>query len=182
MDLQSAFEAHGKVLDVYNSKKGFAFVTFSKASEATAAIIALDKQLVCGCSVNVSLSRPKGEEVTLREGKHGGQGGQRRRHGGQGRGEGREQQEGKGARLYVKNLSQEISTEILYEKFTLHGNVVDTFYKPEKGFAFITFASVAEANNAIVAMNGKNLCGRAIQCSLAKPRKNGGGRHFAGGH
>lgn len=59
VDLQSAFEAHGRVLDVYNSKKGFAFVTFSKASEATAAIVALDKQLVCGFSVNVSLAKPR---------------------------------------------------------------------------------------------------------------------------
>ena len=174
VDFQSAFEAHGKVLDVFNSKKGFAFVTFSKASEATAAIEAFDKQVVCGCSVNVSLAKPKGGKVTSNEGKQGGQGG----------GEGRGQEEVKGARLYVNNLSQEISRENLYEKFSLHGNVVDTFYKPGKGFAFVTFASAAEANDAIVAMNGKNMCGKAIQCSVAKPRENGGrggGRRFAGG-
>ena len=128
MDLQSAFEVHGKVLDAYNSKKGFAFVTFSKASEATAAIEAFDKQVACGCSVKVSLSGPKGGEVTSRD-------------------------------------------------------VVDTFYKPDGSFAFVTFASAAEANNAIVAMNGKIVCGRAIQCSVAKPMENGrgGGRRIAGG-
>ena len=98
--------------------------------------------------------------MTSNEGKQGGQGG----------GEGRGQEEVKGARLYVNNLSQEISRENLYEKFSLHGNVVDTFYKPGKGFAFVTFASAAEANDAIVAMNGKNMCGKAIQCSVAKPR------------
>lgn len=168
VDLQSAFEAHGKVLDARNSKKGFAFVTFSNASEANAAIEAFDKQVVCGCPVNVSLSRSKGGEMTSREG----------------RGEGRRQEEVKGATLYINNLSQEISRENLHEKFSLHGTVVHTFYKPARGFAFVTFASAAEANNAIVAMNGKNMCGKAIQCSVAKPRENGGrggGRRFAGG-
>merc|ERR1719403_403214 len=46
-DLQAAFEAHGTVTDAYNPGKGFAFVTFSKASEATAAMEALDNQEVC---------------------------------------------------------------------------------------------------------------------------------------
>ena len=172
--MQLAFEAHGKVLDAYNSRKGFAFVTFSKASEATAAIEAFDKQVVCQCFVKVSLARPKGGEVTSREGNHGGQGGE---GGGPG-------QEFRGAKLYVNNLSRETSREDLYEAFSRHGTVVDTFYKPDRGFAFVTFASAAEANNVIVAMNGKHVCGRVIQCSLAKPRDNGGrggGRRFVGG-
>jgi len=174
VNLKSAFDEHGKVLDVYNSKKGFACVTFSKASEATAAIEAFDKQVVCGCSVEVSLSRPIGEEVILKKGKHDGH------KGGKGRGE-----EGvQGARLYINNLSQEVTRENLHEKFSLHGNVVDTFYKPGRSYAFITFASAVEANSAIEAMNGKNMCGRAIQCSVAKPKENGGrggGRRCGGG-
>merc|ERR1719361_3181936 len=67
-DLQAAFEAHGTVTDAYNPGKGFAFVTFSKASEATAAMEAFDNQEVCGCFVNVSVAKPKGGEGTPRGG------------------------------------------------------------------------------------------------------------------
>ena len=178
--MKAAFEAHGKVLDAYNSRKGFAFVTFSNALEANAAIGAFDKQVVCGCSVQVSLAKPKGGEVVSSGGNHGGRGGEGGGQVGGGGGRGHEVQ---GAKLYVSNLSQEISREDLHQAFSMHGTVVDTFYKPERGFAFVTFASAAEANNAIVAMFGKKVWGRAIQCSLAKPRDKGGlgrGRRPAG--
>jgi len=177
-DLKAAFEAHGKVLDAYNSRKGFAFVTFSNASEATAAIGAFDKHVVCGCSVQVSLAKSKGGEAGSSGSKQCGQGGE---VGGQLGGAGHEVH---GAKLYVNNLSREISRKDLHEAFSLHGTVVDTFYKPERGFAFVTFASAAEANNVIVGMNGKEVCGRAIQCSLARPREKGGlggGRRPASG-
>ena len=169
------------MLDAYNSRKGFAFVTFSNASEATAAIRAFDKQVVCGCSVQVSLAKPKGGEAGSSGSNHGG--GRVGEGGGQVGGGGRGQ-EVQGAKLYVSNLSQEISREDLHKAFSMHGTVVDTFYKPDRGFAFVTFASAAEANNAIVAMLFKEVCGRAIQCSLAKPRMKGGlggGRRPAGG-
>merc|ERR1719357_1431885 len=92
-DLQAAFEAHGTVTDAYNPGKGFAFVTFSKASEATAAMEALDNQEVCGVFVNVSVAKPKGGESTPRGGGRGGRGG--------GGGGGGRRQEVEGAKLFV---------------------------------------------------------------------------------
>merc|ERR1719403_573666 len=160
-DLQAAFEAHGTVTDAYNPGKGFAFVTFSKASEATAAMEALDNQEVCGVFVNVSVAKPKGGESTPRGGGRGGRGG--------GGGGGGRRQEVEGAKLFVHNVSEETPTDDLYEAFGKHGTVTDA-YNPGRGFAFITFATAAEANKAIEAMEGQEVCGRTIQCNVAKPR------------
>jgi len=172
-DLQAAFEAHGTVTDAYNPGKGFAFVTFSKASEATAAMEALDNQEVCGVFVNVSVAKPKGGESTPRGGGRGGRGG------GGGGGGGR-RQEVEGAKLFVHNVSEETPTDDLYEAFGKHGTVTDA-YNPGRGFAFITFATAAEANKAIEAMEGQEVCGRTIQCNVAKPRESGGGGGGRGG-
>merc|ERR1719204_1160984 len=169
-DLQAAFEAHGTVTDAYNPGKGFAFVTFSKASEATAAMEALDNREVCGVFVNVSVAKPKGGESTPRGGGRGGRGG--------GGGGGGRRQEVEGAKLFVHNVSEETPTDDLYEAFGKHGTVTDA-YNPGRGFAFITFATAAEANKAIEAMEGQEVCGRTIQCNVAKPRESGGG---GGGH
>merc|ERR1719219_790952 len=104
-DLQAAFEAHGTVTDAYNPGKGFAFVTFSKASEATAAMEAFDNQEVCGCFVNVSVAKPKGGEGTPRGGGRGGRGG--------GGGGGGRRQEVEGAKLFVHNVSEDTPTDDL---------------------------------------------------------------------
>merc|ERR1719204_2271232 len=171
-DLQAAFEAHGTVTDAYNPGKGFAFVTFSKASEATAAMEALDNREVCGVFVNVSVAKPKGGESTPRRGGRGGRGG--------GGGGGGRRQEVEGAKLFVHNVSEETPTDDLYEAFGKHGTVTDA-YNPGRGFAFITFATAAEANKAIEAMEGQEVCGRTIQCNVAKPRESGGGGGGRGG-
>ena len=60
--------------------------------------------------------------------------------------------------------------EDLRRPFESHGTLTDV-YNPGKGFAFITFATPAEAQAAIKAMDGTQVCGRDIQCSLARKRK-----------
>ena len=49
--------------------------------------------------------------------------------------------------------------------------MVTDVYNPGKGFAFVTFATPAEAQAAIKAMDGTRVAGRDIQCSLARKRK-----------
>merc|ERR1712210_2981 len=89
-------------------------------------------------------------------------------------------QEVEGAKLFVHNVSEETPTDDLYEAFGKHGTVTDA-YNPGRGFAFITFASAAEANTAIEAMEGQEVCGRTIQCNVAKPREAAGGGGGRGG-
>jgi RNA recognition motif-containing protein len=55
-----------------------------------------------------------------------------------------------------------------------------------RGFGFITMSSDQEAQNAIAALNGKELKGRALTVNIARPREErpgggGGGGHRGGG-
>ena len=52
---KSEFEKCGRVVDVYNTGKGFAFVTFDRKEDAAAAIQELDGANVCGQSIKVCI-------------------------------------------------------------------------------------------------------------------------------
>lgn len=60
--------------------------------------------------------------------------------------------------------------------------VTDRVSDKSKGFGFVTYASVDEAEKAMAEMNGKALNGRVIFVDYAKPSTNsGGGRPIARG-
>ena len=118
-----AFEEYGTVTDAYNPGKGFAFVTFSKPSEATAAMEALEGQEVCGNVVNINIAKPKGGEGTPRGGGRGGRGG-----GGAGR-----RQEEEGSKLFVHNVSEDTAQDDLYNAFSEHGTVTDAYNPGSQG-------------------------------------------------
>ena len=76
-DLQAEFEKFGMVTDVYNTGKGFAFVTFDSREAAETATQEMDGQTINGQQIKVNEAKP-------REGGAGGGGGGR--GGGRGRG------------------------------------------------------------------------------------------------
>merc|ERR1740129_1421700 len=80
--IQIEFERFGMVTDVYNSQKGYAFVTFSTEEEANNCISELDGGTVGGHPVKVSVAKPKGEGGRGRG--RGGYGGGRGGYGGYG--------------------------------------------------------------------------------------------------
>src|SRR5215510_10240469 len=90
-------------------------------------------------------------------------------------------------KLFVGNLSFNTTENDLNDTFAAHGTVVEANLMMDRatgrprGFAFITMSTAAEAQNAIAALNGKDVDGRALTVNLAKPREagSGGGR---GGH
>ena len=51
-----------------------------------------------------------------------------------------------------------------------------------RGFGFVEMTNDSEGNNAIAAINGRNLDGRALNVNEAKPKENrgGGGGAFRG--
>jgi RNA recognition motif-containing protein len=67
-DIQSEFGKFGTVTDVYNTGKGYAFVTFDRDEDAKTAIQEMDGQTVFGKQIKVNAARPK-------EGGGGGRGG-----------------------------------------------------------------------------------------------------------
>lgn len=80
-------------------------------------------------------------------------------------------------RLYVGNLPYGVTDETLKELFAAFGNVVsanvivDKMSGRSKGFGFVEFENETEAQSAIEGMNGKEVEGRAVTVSVARPKE-----------
>jgi len=95
-----------------------------------------------------------------------------------------------GKKLYVGNLTYEVTASELEALFGQHGTVesaqviADRDTGRFKGFAFVEMKTEQEAQAATAALNGKELHGRALTVNEAKPRADrggGGGRGRSGG-
>jgi len=74
-DIQSEFEKYGAVTDVYNTGKGYAFVTFSRKDEAASATQEMDGATINGQQIKVNEARPRGDGGGGGGGRGGGRGG-----------------------------------------------------------------------------------------------------------
>ena len=91
-------------------------------------------------------------------------------------------------KLFVGNLSFDVTENDLQDAFAAHGTVVEANLMMDRasgrprGFAFITMSSPEEAQKAIDALNGANLDGRNLTVNEARPReqRDGGGGHDHG--
>jgi RNA recognition motif-containing protein len=95
-----------------------------------------------------------------------------------------------GKKLYVGNLSYDVTDSALQAMFTPHGTVqsaqviIDRDTNRSKGFGFVEMGSDQEAQAAITALSGQQSDGRALTVNEAKPREErggGGGRSGGGG-
>ena len=83
--------------------------------------------------------------------------------------------ESDGTKVYVGNLPFSVSEEDLKELFSSYGEIsevsliTDKFSGRSKGFGFVTFANKEDAEKAISEMNEKDVQGRALKVSEAKP-------------
>ena len=97
-------------------------------------------------------------------------------------------------KLFVGNLSFNVTENDLQDAFAAHGTVVETNLMMDRttgrprGFGFITMSTAEEAQKAIDGLNGKALDGRNLTVNVAKPREErtgggggGGGRREYGG-
>ena len=92
-----------------------------------------------------------------------------------------------GKKLYIGNLSYEVSSSDLEAMLSPHGTVqsaqviMDRDTGRSKGFGFVEMDSDAEAQAAISALDGQDQGGRALKVNEAKPREprsgGGGGRY-----
>lgn len=98
-------------------------------------------------------------------------------------------------KLYVGNLPYETTADDLKTAFSAIGSVEsavvisDKFSGRSKGFGFVEMASDEEAATAIESMNGKDMGGRNITVSEARPMEDrparggqGGGFNRGGGY
>jgi RNA recognition motif-containing protein len=99
-----------------------------------------------------------------------------------------------GKKLYVGNLSYNVSSSDLEQLFAQHGTVQsaeviqDRDTGRSKGFGFVEMGTDEEAQAAIAALSGQQHDGRALTVNEAKPREprsggggGGGGRGGYGG-
>jgi RNA recognition motif-containing protein len=95
-------------------------------------------------------------------------------------------------RLYVGNLSKEVTKEDLEEAFKVFGQVDevtivrDRSNNVSKGFGFVEMPEKAEAEAAIAGLHRKEFKGQSMDVNEARPRPEhrgfgGGGRHSGGG-
>jgi RNA recognition motif-containing protein len=97
-----------------------------------------------------------------------------------------------GSKLYVGNLSYNVTSSDLEQLCSPHGTVQsaeviqDRDTGRSKGFGFVQMGSDEEAQAVIAALNGQQNDGRALTVTEAKPREDrggggGGGRGGYGG-
>ena len=91
-------------------------------------------------------------------------------------------------KLFVRSLSYNTTEASLEELFATVGQVIsakiimDRDTNRSKGFGFVEMSTDEEAQEAIKQLDGRELDGRAISVSEARPREDnrGGGRSFGG--
>jgi cold-inducible RNA-binding protein len=92
-------------------------------------------------------------------------------------------------KLFVGNLSFNITENDLQDAFAAHGTVTEANLMMDRatgrprGFAFVTMSSPEEAQKAIDALNGAALDGRNLTVNEARPQgeRVGGGGGSRGG-
>ena len=93
-------------------------------------------------------------------------------------------------KVYVGGLSYGVNDDQLRELFEAHGNVesahvvTDRYTDQSRGFGFVEFSTVEEAESAIAALNGTEHMGRTLTVNISRPREDrggGGGRRGGGG-
>ena len=79
-------------------------------------------------------------------------------------------------KIYVGNLSYEVTEEDLRQEFGAFGEVtsvsviIDKYSGRPKGFGFVEMATKSEAEAAIMGLNGKTLKERTVVVNEARPR------------
>jgi RNA recognition motif-containing protein len=89
-------------------------------------------------------------------------------------------------KLFVGSLSYQATDDDLNAAFSAVGQVVsakvitDRETGRSKGFGFVEMSTEEEAQNAIKEMNGKEINGRAVVVSEARPQENRERRPYGG--
>src|ERR1700751_189104 len=98
------------------------------------------------------------------------------------------------AKLFVGNLSFNLTENDLQDAFAAHGTVTEANLMMDRatgrprGFGFVTMSTPEEAQKAAESINGQPVDARAVTVNLARPREErsgggggGGRRQFGGG-
>ncbi|KAK4590840.1 hypothetical protein RGQ29_021148 [Quercus rubra] len=139
LQLHSLFSRFGtilscKVAEENGKSKGFGFVQFDTEESATSALYALHDTVIDEKKLYVSKFMKKSERMAAQE-------------------------ELNFTNLYVKNLSEDTTEELLRDQFSKFGKVSSVAIMKDnqgksRGFGFVNFESSEDAKNAVGALNG----------------------------
>ncbi|KAG6635043.1 28 kDa ribonucleoprotein, chloroplastic-like [Carya illinoinensis] len=142
---------------IYNREtdqsRGFGFVTLSTVEEAEKAVEMFSRYDLDGRLLTVNKAAPRGA-----------------------RSERSPSLFGSSFRIYVGNLPWDVDNARLKELFSEHGEVVDARVVSDRetgrsrGFGFVTMSSETGRDDAIAALDGQSLDGRAIRVNVAEER------------
>ena len=168
--LQELFGAHGTITNALlkmkedpatGSQLGFGFVSYESHEQAQKAIDVIHGIEIDGLKVFASRAQKKSErEKELKEKFE----------------KFREEKAKKyatGCNLYVKNLSEEVTEDMLRAEFSKFGAITsakimtDAVTQRSRGFGFICFTSAEEATKAVTETNKKMFCGMPLYVGLA---------------
>lgn len=149
---------------IYNREteqsRGFGFITMSTVEEAEKAVEKYDQYDYNGRLLTVNKAAPRGSPPQRSP---------------------RSPQEFETSlRLYVGNLPWQVDDSRLEQLFSEHGKVTsakviyDRDTGRSRGFGFVTLASKTELDDAIAALDGQTLDGRAIRVNVAEERSRRG--------
>ncbi|GAM86674.1 hypothetical protein ANO11243_046920 [Dothideomycetidae sp. 11243] len=181
--LAREFEGFGEIVGVRiitrpedGKSKGFGYVEFSSEEDATKALDAKQGALVDGREINVDFGKPRpdrsynNEQVSARAQKFGDRA-----------------PNAPSNTLFVGNVSFNATQDMLSEAFAEYGSVnsirlpTDQETGTMKGFGYVEFGSIEEAQGAKDALNGADIGGRNIRLDFAGPRPSNDSNGFGGG-
>jgi len=184
-DLAKLFEGYGKTLSVSitvgedGKSKQFGFASFEDHDDAERACAELNNKEINGKSIYVGRAQKKAERQA--ELKHKFDRMKQERI-----------QRYQGVNLYVKNLDDSITDDLLREHFSQFGSITsakvmtDTDLEARrkeggdgkdnttrsKGFGFVCFSSPEEATKAVTEMNGRILASKPLYVALAQRKED----------
>jgi RNA recognition motif-containing protein len=88
--------------------------------------------------------------------------------------------------IYVGNLSSDVADETIREAIESFGQVIsakvikDKYTNQSRGFGFVEMPEQSQAQTAIRSLNGKELQGKEMSVSEARPRAGGGRMEYRG--
>lgn len=91
-------------------------------------------------------------------------------------------------KLFVGGLSWDTNDDSLRQAFERHGEVTEAKVISDRdtgrsrGFGFVTFSEAADADNAMEALDGQEIDGRAVRVNEAREKGAGGGRNSGRGN
>ncbi|KAJ4899563.1 hypothetical protein Rs2_13514 [Raphanus sativus] len=146
---------------IYNREtdqsRGFGFVTMSTVEEAETAVEKFNRYDLNGRLLTVNKAAPKGSRPERQPRVY-----------------------EPAFRVYVGNLPWDVDSGRLEQVFSEHGKVVEAkvVYDREtgrsRGFGFVTMSNETELNDAVAALDGQNMEGRAIRVNVAEERPRRG--------